>query len=185
VASRRYLKDYKISKPDSCCAPPFRRSAHQGMPQHTDLPTHLLVHIYTLFPAQVPRPLGLDQVKIAFKRQALLWHPDRRPRGADAAHWDDAMKKVNLARAILTEAVVQPCWPHGPAPPSQDGGAANNGGQRGRGGSGSNGDYILRVNRFEGTINFRGSERVSSPSDLWRTRSIKLSSRLTARFRSS
>jgi hypothetical protein len=31
-------------------------------------------------------------------------------------------------------------------------GAANNGGQRGRGGSGSNGDYILRVNRFEGTI---------------------------------
>jgi DnaJ-class molecular chaperone len=132
------------------------------MPQHADLPPHLLVHIHTLFPAQVPRPLGLDEVKIAFKQQALVWHPDRMPQGSDAVLWNNEMKKVNLARDILAEAVAQPSWPHGPAPPSQDGGAGNSGGQRGRGGGANR--VIIFCDLPGLRALFRGSARVSSPS---------------------
>jgi hypothetical protein len=108
-------------------------------------PSRLIAHIHVLFPTQIPKPLGAAELKTAFRRQALLWHPDRMPVGSHAsieAEWRAQMQRINLANTVLKEAVEDPSWTHGP---EQDG---QRGGQRGE----SQGTYTLRIHRFFGTI---------------------------------
>ena len=112
-------------------------------------PSHLIPHIHVLFPTQIPKPLGVAEVKAAFRRQALLWHPDKMPVGSEAAVeaiWREGMQKVNLANEVLKVAVEEPSWNHGPEA------APNNRGQHGGCNGPSEGTYTLRIRRFCGTI---------------------------------
>jgi DnaJ-class molecular chaperone len=120
-------------------------------------PPSLMGHIIILFPNQIPSVLGPKELKAAFRREALAWHPDKfdakypqDPDPAVKAVWEARMKAINEANEVLKIAIEDPSWPHGTCPRAEE--SSNGGGQRGGGRGTSEGTYTLRVKSFEGTI---------------------------------